>query len=58
MGKYKQTLKTYYNIKPIDRLQELELHTLFLMSGEDIVSLLNTLNPTLEDEYYGLLEDM
>lgn len=54
---FKQTLKTYCNIFPEDRLQELELHAFSLMSGEDVETTLEATNEELSEEYHKLCNE-
>jgi hypothetical protein len=44
-------LKTYGDFIPESRAQELELHALHLMTGEDIRNTLEAENPKLAEEY-------
>lgn len=53
-GNFKPTLKTYCDIVPEDRIQELELHAFHLMSGEDIENTLRAEEKGLDEEYSRL----
>lgn len=43
--------KTYCNIKPKNRIQELELIAFHQMTGEDIIETLRVIDEKLADEY-------
>jgi len=57
MKEFKQTLETYRDIIPKDRLRELELHALHLLTGEEIETMLWHKDAALGKEYADLMEN-
>jgi len=49
--------RTYGNIKPEDRLQELELIAFCEVGGETISEILEEIDPKLAEEYQKEMED-
>jgi hypothetical protein len=54
-NKFIQALDTYANIKPRDRVQELELFAFHKMTGEDVTDTLRSIDEKLADEYDRLV---